>query len=424
MPYHNTFIQCPKLTSNYFSDDEFEMFDNSFFSKQQHAIENRIKQEKEDAELARSLQTGNEGPASAVLAAADRLVGPSAFDRLSGARRPPPATTSTSTNPMQRILTNYSRNGPYSESPSASNVKREEPSSSSGMGSRAYHENSFYNMNRGKADASSSRTMPGAFTDDSSTASDSDIEIIDPEAFHDNGRHPSTPSGSSISSSRSLFGAQQSRMHHPSFSPEAQTAGEASLRRVQQGPVYTALHTPLYNHEYLPSYLRNHARPLPNSSQNSSLPGSYPHPGVGIRSNATYGSPQVYENGGDFLGNNGMYSGHPGVSMHNSGPDREYSLNVSAGTALGHGYINQPSPFIGAGGAQNSNPFSRPDHMSDIFNRPMDLQMANQYDYIMNDPRKTNDEIKTLLENIRPDVELPMEDREGTPDGLVYPLVS
>jgi hypothetical protein len=49
--------------------------------------------------------------------------------------------------------------------------------------------------------------------------------------------------------------------------------------------------------------------------------------------------------------------------------------------------------------------------------------LANQLDYIMNDPRKTNQEIKDLLENIRPDVDLPPEDREGTPEGLVYPLV-
>jgi hypothetical protein len=43
------------------------------------------------------------------------------------------------------------------------------------------------------------------------------------------------------------------------------------------------------------------------------------------------------------------------------------------------------------------------------------------YDYV-NDPRKTEDEIKKLLENIRPDTEIPAEDREGTPTGLKYSL--
>ena len=43
----------------------------------------------------------------------------------------------------------------------------------------------------------------------------------------------------------------------------------------------------------------------------------------------------------------------------------------------------------------------------------------------MNDPRKTNQEIKDLLRE-HPVLMLSylLEDREGTPEGLVYPLVS
>ena len=54
---------------------------------------------------------------------------------------------------------------------------------------------------------------------------------------------------------------------------------------------------------------------------------------------------------------------------------------------------------------------------------PFNERMNEQLDYIMNDPRKTNDEIKALIENIRPDEDLPAENREGTPEGLKYPLV-
>ncbi|KAF8539420.1 SNF2 family N-terminal domain-containing protein [Trichophaea hybrida] len=43
--------------------------------------------------------------------------------------------------------------------------------------------------------------------------------------------------------------------------------------------------------------------------------------------------------------------------------------------------------------------------------------------YVSNDPTKTLEEIKSLLENIRPDMEIPPENREGTPDALVYPLM-
>lgn len=43
------------------------------------------------------------------------------------------------------------------------------------------------------------------------------------------------------------------------------------------------------------------------------------------------------------------------------------------------------------------------------------------YNYV-GDPRKTEKEIQNLLANIRPDTEIPKEDREGTPEGLKYPL--
>lgn len=51
-------------------------------------------------------------------------------------------------------------------------------------------------------------------------------------------------------------------------------------------------------------------------------------------------------------------------------------------------------------------------------------QLIRSYtDYVRHDPTKTQDEIKALLENIRPDMEIPPEDREGTPDAMVYPLM-
>lgn len=49
--------------------------------------------------------------------------------------------------------------------------------------------------------------------------------------------------------------------------------------------------------------------------------------------------------------------------------------------------------------------------------------VKNYAQYVSNDPTKTLEEIKTLLENIRPDMDIPPESREGTPDALVYPLM-
>lgn len=48
----------------------------------------------------------------------------------------------------------------------------------------------------------------------------------------------------------------------------------------------------------------------------------------------------------------------------------------------------------------------------------------NRYiNHIRADPTKSLDEIKTLMENIRPDMEIPPEDREGTPPEMTYPLM-
>lgn len=48
----------------------------------------------------------------------------------------------------------------------------------------------------------------------------------------------------------------------------------------------------------------------------------------------------------------------------------------------------------------------------------------NRYiNHIRADPTKSLDEIKTLMENIRPDMEIPPEDREGTPMEMTYPLM-
>lgn len=44
-------------------------------------------------------------------------------------------------------------------------------------------------------------------------------------------------------------------------------------------------------------------------------------------------------------------------------------------------------------------------------------------DHIRADPTKSLEEIKTLMENIRPDMEIPPEDREGTPPEMTYPLM-
>ncbi|KAL8992413.1 MAG: hypothetical protein Q9169_007121, partial [Polycauliona sp. 2 TL-2023] len=67
----------------------------------------------------------------------------------------------------------------------------------------------------------------------------------------------------------------------------------------------------------------------------------------------------------------------------------------------------------------NSNIMSEPGvNHEDLINR-----YRERYDYLTNDPTRTLAEIKDLLNNIRPDEDLPPENREGTPDAMVFPLM-
>lgn len=62
------------------------------------------------------------------------------------------------------------------------------------------------------------------------------------------------------------------------------------------------------------------------------------------------------------------------------------------------------------------------DRNLDAFGRPLNDRLRNYYEDLQDDPRKTEEEIKELLANIRPDEDIPEEDRVGTPEALRYPL--
>ena len=384
-----------------------------------------MKQEKLDAEFAQSLQ--NSGPVNPPSVARPAVL--SAFDRLSGMR--PSASSSVSSSFTPVTQTPSSRKLPWAKNSASvvkseprsmsSNIKREEQSRPHGMAPYS----SSYHLNGIKNESSSSRKMPGGFADDSSTASDSDIEIIPPEAFHDNGRHVPRQNGPRTSTSGRTYGSN--------LSSEAQAAEEATLRGGEQTSANNALHMAMYGTQSVPTW-KNSTLPPPNPPQ--SMPGSYPHPGIGVSNNTAYGTPQKYGNGaanfvypsatlGGLSRNyGGMYPGYAGGDMQNGGLSLRHSLSNVSGSIFGAGLLDNPINIdqldhsLGLGGGRQN------DLTRGIFNRPYDARMGEQIDYIMNDPRKTNEEIKALLENIRSDEELPAEDREGTPEGLVYPLVS
>jgi hypothetical protein len=238
--------------------------------------------------------------------------------------------------------------------------------------------------------------VPGAFQDDSSAASDSDIEIIPPSAFRDNGRHPATSNCT-----------QHQRI---GYSPEAMTTGAAALHRLEQSATNSALQQAMYGKQQLPSWMQN--QPYPALTSGSSMnPSGYqpqqPVMGMGMGMPAGIPGQYLYPNSAYTLVGNGMPKQEPGLGYHANG----YSTPQNSDPLL---------DIVGRANDQNS---SDPYGLDSVSRYDFSGEMLEQYDYIVNDPRKTNEEIKSLLENIRPDVDLPAESREGTPAGLKYPLV-
>ncbi|KAJ4298722.1 hypothetical protein N0V88_003754 [Collariella sp. IMI 366227] len=61
-------------------------------------------------------------------------------------------------------------------------------------------------------------------------------------------------------------------------------------------------------------------------------------------------------------------------------------------------------------------------NMTDAYGKALDSRLANFIDDYVNDPRKTEEDIQQLLSNIRPDMEIPVEERGETPDAMKYTL--
>ncbi|KAF8854292.1 hypothetical protein BDZ45DRAFT_747658 [Acephala macrosclerotiorum] len=405
-----TIISPPSFFPIRYHDEELEAFGDQFFLEQQKQEEDRLRRVRLDEEFARSIQQGL-APQSAI--SSNTQAGPSsqnAFARMSGMGPPPPAFgNSSASSSSAQLGGSSSRKLPWMPSSSKTSLNpsiKAEPRSmtpdikrkglsgmNTGFSSYATQPNlysrpaikseasssrpmpgSFRDI---KSEVSSSRSMPGAFRDDSSDASDSDIEIIPPSAFHDNGRY-SRPTGS--------YGPPQQSMKR---SPEAMAAGQAALQQ-----------TALFGNDQKHNWMTG----APTNSYNS------------------LGSASSSQN--PFMGKSEYV--YPG--MHATGPGLGYTMN------------NLPV-YSGSNPGSWSNPFSLPEvdasdpySLDDLILRSgnnldeirghlgLGANMNDQLDYILNDPRKTNEQIKDLLANIRPDDEIPPEDREGTPEGLVYPL--
>ena len=79
-----------------------------------------------------------------------------------------------------------------------------------------------------------------------------------------------------------------------------------------------------------------------------------------------------------------------------------------------------PAPSLASTiGRVNGFDFNR---MTDMHGNPLNERLTNFLDDYVNDPRKTEEDIQQLLSNIRPDMDLPEEERGQTPAAMKYSL--
>jgi len=340
-----------------FLDADILALSEEYIQSQKRA-EERAERTRKDEEYARSLQNGTMNPPS---------THPynNAFNRISGI----PQSNFTASQPS---LASSSRTH-------HSNIKHEPFSSSTSaipfgqMDAGVKSEPSAWPS---KVQTDREYSMPGAFGDDFSDDSDSDIEIIPSSAFRDNGRYTASPArpSSAFSRAKGLNAPRLPMFPNMSVPSWAEVNGNSS-----------------------PS-INAHSNQLsgPNPSQRyraSPYDSAYGPSGPPL---ANYEN--VYSHSGSVLGN-------PAMQMNGTG----YGFNRPGWGMNGNSY-----------GAMSVDE-TLEDFRSKM-NRGEFEGNYDQYDYIMNDPRKTNEEIKNLLENIKSDVDLDPENREGTPDGLKYPL--
>lgn len=269
---------------------------------------------------------------------------------------------------------------PYASSIS-SGIKRETPASSTPGGFNPYASSIPSSMKR-EAPASStssfspyassarikpeaaSRPMPGSFREDTPDASDSDIEIIPSSAFRDNGRRP--------------------QLKAMPASPRGSSSS-------------SALDIAMYGTQQKPEWMNGNT---PGMMQNGGSGFVYPQAGGSMQA-----GPFHRDMSSSFTMNNiPAYNGYGAANQQE---------------VAGPSHMSNHNPLADIIARSGNNNF---DELTNYLN--LGDQMNGQLDYIMNDPRKTDQEIKDLLENIRPDMDLAPENREGTPEGLVYPLVS
>ncbi|KAI9759468.1 MAG: GTP-binding nuclear protein gsp1/Ran [Chaenotheca gracillima] len=339
--------------------------------REERVARDHKQQELRDEELARSLQ-GRQSP------------GPSSAHQNSvqtslGYRNPsvPLASNSTPTSTA-------SSSAPQRLDPLASSISH--PLNQSPM-----PENNFQN---GTHNATPYQ-MPGSFVDLDDDDDDDDFEVIGSSTAQRNNYFPTN-------------GRLSSNGYNDSRQPDPHAAYSRAFQQMQQHqrrahPTWDLTlrslgHSPSYNAHSSSPYLSHPSMNRPGLGTGLGSPPTDPH-------RQRYGNISHALPGGQIPSGGRMGSNSMAYDLTDENP----YVGYSSGTQTWNRFGGMPDPYPSVG----------------MFNHrhPTTANEAAYYDYVTNDPTKTRDEIKSLLENIRPDIELPPADREGTPEAMKYPLM-
>lgn len=339
--------------------------------KLQRDFFNRLEQQREDEKLARSINDHGTPPSlqSPGPATATQTSGPTAFDRILGRPSQSAAAAAAASSPQPAAATSSQGNSFASSANPARTNNYSMPGS--------------YNV-EGDAYNDDFEFEPPPF----------DPTQLDEAPAHSNpsGYLPSGNSGVNLwnnGASATAFSSapSHSQYGHPSFLQRSMHAPGLPAAEVAR---YMALSRGEYD-SYSP--LSNRAG-LSGLGPSTAFPGSTYNPFMSSTFNSFTPRPGVLDSG--------SYDPLHGLRGHSNG-----------------------FPLTSGGGL--SNVISQTNNIDwtrnlDAFGRPLDDRLRNYYEDLYDDPRKTEAEIKELLANIRPDEEIPEEDRVGTPEALRYPL--
>lgn len=220
--------------------------------------------------------------------------------------------------------------------------------------------------------------IPGAF-DGVPYEDDSDCEIIEPSAFRDNGRNANVK----VDYPYSLLSIYTDCLPQPENKPEINSVQRAIWGNMKV-PSWTSPPSKPPN-GYIPAFGSVYST-QPADFFDARMPGAYP--------SGSMHDPAKHL--GYFADGNGNGDAIKELEFSDDQFESDGEIDAILRRNMENGL--------------------------DLLGNPLDEQMQEQYNYVINDPRKTDEDVRNLLSNIRPDEELPKEDREGTPEGMAYPL--